>query len=342
MGFRDLTDVPSDWSQPALRHVFRQALLNDVRIWLTNRAGPDPAPVYTLIDAGQLHLTAVDLVGLLTDAGLSYEPLLRHTPEAEIESVGPYLVNITNVNDAALEAIVGVMEYGWVISFLSSRLPDFKLHTHLRACLNAELENGTAVHLRYYDSRVMSALLSCAPESLRDALLEPIDIFALWDRNLRWQTVTRRSSLLFRRVHQSFILSDTLVASLGMAAEADLIHSLIAEEDLVPGELDAVAPHLRYQIVANLARRARAYGLTSHPGIRLFCAMGLRNNFNFDHAMPVIARALSSSANKDDQFRRACTEASEAEWRAIEASGMQQLAVMRKHFATELITRTET
>ncbi|QEZ44456.1 DUF4123 domain-containing protein [Cupriavidus oxalaticus] len=326
----------SDWRQPALRGEFGQAMLLDVRRWLTSVAGPEKVAPYALIDAGQLHLTEVDLETLLRQNHLAFEPILRHTPEAGLESVGPYLVELSDANAKALEAVAGLMEHGWPVCFLSSRLPDLKLHTHLRGCLNGLLESGAPVQLRYYDSRVMASLLELAPEDVRVPLLAPLDAIAWWNRTLRWEVARGSNSRRFQSADASFSLSDTLISALGRAGEPDLILSQIAEEDTAPGELDALAPHLQYQIVADLVRRAREHGLSSKAGIRVFCSIGLRVCPTFDQALAGIAQALTSSNRKEEAFLGMVARVINDQWTAMGKQGALQLAARRQRFADDI------
>lgn len=333
-------EPPTDWTQASLRQLFRQALLGDVQAWLASKTEPDLVPTYALVDAGQFHLTEVNLVGLLGDTGVSYEPLLRHTPEAQLEIVGPYLIDLANTTNQALEAIVGLMEYGWTVSFLSSRLPAWKLHTHLRGCLNAELESRTPVQLRFYDPRIMTSLLTIVDaEPLRTALLGPLDTVAGWDRSLQWQAVKGANRQPFRTAQDYFVLPDTLLAALGKAGETDLILNKITAEDIRPGELDMLAPHLQYQIVANLARRARHLGLTSKANIRLFCSIGLRAGITFDQVTPGIAQALASPQQADVRFLAAVRAVNDTEWAALAQMENQQFSATRKRFVDALISR---
>jgi len=326
----------ADWTQPALRQIFRQALLADARRWLTTKKGQETVAPYALIDAGQLHLTEVDLDALLQKLGLSFEPILRHTPEAQLESVGPYLIDLGNANEGALEAIVGLMEYGWTVCFLSSRLPDFKLHTHLRGCLNGLLESGDSVQLRYYDPRVMASLLTIAPQIMRTALLAPLDTLALWDRELGWQITEGKNSQQFQSEHACFALPDTLISALGRAGEPDLILSLIVTEDIRQGELDALAPHLQYQIVNDLIRRARQHGLTTQGSIRLFASIGLRTHPLFDEALPHVAQALATKDNVAGSFMCAVATSADSDWVLAHTAGQQHLAAQRSRFASLL------
>lgn len=341
MTIRFPTDEQStEWNQESMRRLFRRALLKDVQAWLAAKSKPDAVHTYALVDAGQLHLTEIDLVELLDNAGLSYEPLLRHTPEAKLEVVGPYLIELEAVASQALESLVGLMERGWTVSFLSSRLPVWKLHTHLRACLNAELENGTAVQLRYYDPRIMMSLLTLAEaESLSAALLGPIDMVAGWDRSLEWQVIKGANSQQFRAGQDHFVLPQSLLVALGKAGELDLMLSKIMMEDISPGEIDTFAPHLQYQIVACLATRASDAGLTSKANIRLFCSIGLRAGTSFDQALPRVAQALASPDHADIRFPVAVMAAEDAEWAALPRSENQQLLRMRRHFADALISK---
>ncbi|MFJ4293192.1 DUF4123 domain-containing protein [Cupriavidus sp. NPDC089707] len=329
----------SDWRQPALRGDFRQAMLMDLRRWLTSVAGLERVSAYALIDAGQLHLTDVDLEALLRQNHLSFEPVLRHTPEAGLESVGPYLVELSAANAKALEAVTGLTEHGWPVCFLSSRLPDLKLHTHLRGCLNGLLESGAPVQLRYYDSRVMTSLLAMAPDHVRASLLAPLDTIAWWNRALRWEVTRGSNSHQFQSEEASFSLPDTLISALGKAGEPDLILSLIAEEDTASGELDALAPHLQYQIVADLVRRAREHGLSSKAGIRLFCSIGLRVCPTFDQALPGVTQVLTSSHPEEEAFLAAVARVTNDQWTAAGNQGALQLAAMRQRFADDLKSR---
>lgn len=329
----------TDWRQAAFRGEFRRALLADLHRWLASKAGVDAPPAYALIDAGQLHLTEVDLEALLRQHGSAFEPLLRHTPETRLESVGPYLVPLANADTRALEAIVGLMEYGWPVCFLSSRLPDFKLHTHLRACLNGLLQSGAPVQLRYYDSRVLPPLLATAAEQVRGPLLAPLDSVAWWDRALHWQVAKGGNSSQFQSENATFTLPDTLIAALGRTGEPDLILSLIAEENMMSDEVNALAPHLQYQIVDELVQRARMHGLTSKAAVLLFCSIGIYVCPTFDRELPGIAEALTSARPREEAFLEAVDRTPDDQWNAAGKLAEQQLETRRQHFADDIRSR---
>ncbi|WP_439683121.1 DUF4123 domain-containing protein [Cupriavidus oxalaticus] len=329
--------VDTDWRQSELRETFRRALLPDLQRWMVQTA---PTPRYALIDAGQLHLTEVQLVPLLREHALPFEPILRHTPEAALETVGPYLVELDDANPAALEALTGLMEHGWIISVLSSSLPAFKLHTHLRGCLNGLLEDGTAVQLRYYDPRILAVLLRSAPDSIRSPLIGPIDTMAWWDRELHWQALKGQNNQTLRPEQESFVLPNSLVQALGKTGQADLTRSLIVTDEARSDQADALAPHLQYQIIADLVRRARKYGLDTQSSIRLFCSIGLNTCFTFDQAVPAIASALASPPHAESHFAAAVDTMTDADWHAVESLGTQQLDVMRKRFVDDLNSKT--
>lgn len=331
--------IESDWRKAPFRGEFRQVMLADLQPWLASKAGPDGAPAYALIDAGQLHLTEIDLASMLRQHGFAFEPLLRHTPEATLESVGPYLVPLGKANAPGLEAIAGLMEVGWPVCFLSSRLPDFKLHSHLRGCLNGRLENGAPVQLRYYDARVLPPLLATASDQVCAPLLAPLDAVAWWDRTLHWQVTQGGNGSPFQPDTAAFELSDTLIAALGSAGESDLILSLIAEENAAADELGALSPHLQYQIVAELVQRARAHGLSSKAGIHLFCSIGLRVCPTFDQALPGVALALTSLRPKDAAFLEAVDMASNDQWDAAGKLGAPQISAKRRRFADDIRSR---
>ena len=331
---------PIEWTHASVRQLFRRALLEDVRAWLASKTNPELVPAYALVDAGQLHLTEVDFVSLLGDARLSYEPLLRHTSEAQLEAVGPYLIDLGHTASHALEAIVGLMDYGWPVSFLSTRLPVWKLHTHLRSCLNAELENGTPVQFRFYDSRVMTSLLTLDDaEPLRTAILKPLDTLAGWDRSLQWQVTNGSNCPSFRTEQEYFVLPQTILAALAKAGEPDLLLSKLLADDLKPGELDVFAPHQRYQMVASLVHRARHHGLTSEANLRLFCSTGLRAGIAFDKALPGITQALASPLKADADFMPAAVAVTNAEWGAAIDVAEGEFFAIRKNFVDALISR---
>lgn len=328
--------VDTDWRQPPLRETFRRALLADLQRWL---AQTGPTPGYALVDAGQLHLTEVQLVPLLQEHALPFEPILRQTPEAELETVGPYLVELNGANPAALETITGLMAYGWVVSFLSSPLPTFKLHTHLRSCLNGVLEDGTSVQLRYYDPRILPVLLRSAPDSIRSPLIGPIETIAFWDRELHWHAIEGPNQATFQPEHASFTLPNALMQAFGQSGQADLALSWILADETRSEQLDSLAPHLQYQLAADLVSRARNYGLDSQSSIRLFCSIGLNACFTFDQAAPAMAQALASPLHAESRFLAAVDGIPDGDWHVLALLGGQQLEAMRKRFADDLTSR---
>ncbi|WP_160472345.1 DUF4123 domain-containing protein [Cupriavidus sp. SW-Y-13] len=327
----------SDWREPVLRESFRAALRADLRHWLK---AIGPIPGYALVDAGQLHLTEVQLVPLLQTHALPFEPILRHTPEAGMEAVGPYLVELENATADAVDAVVGLMEYGWVVSFLSSRLPLFKLHSHLRGCLNGILEDGAHVQLRYYDPRILAQLLQVAPDEIRTALTGPIDTFAWWDRQLCWQSRRGQDSSTFQSPQAALSLPDRLIRTVGQSAQADLTYSLILSELPMSDQMEALSPHLRYQIVAELLTRARGYGLMTQANLSLFCTLGLTISPTFDQVTSTFKTVWANPAGADAVFAAAVDGLSATDWQAIDRLGQQERMAMRERFAMGMRRKT--
>jgi hypothetical protein len=107
----------------------------------------------------------------------SYESLFDGE---ELADVAPYIVAVT---PAMLEHVVAkAWGKSWGVLFTSS-YPLVSIRRHLQRLLEAETEDGAHYMFRFYDPRVLRAIVpACTTEELEE-LLGPIDRFVIEGHN---------------------------------------------------------------------------------------------------------------------------------------------------------------
>ncbi|RYZ17565.1 MAG: DUF4123 domain-containing protein [Myxococcaceae bacterium] len=118
-------------------------------------------PLYAVLDAAR----DPRVLSLLKRGGAPYQSLYQGPEAGELESVAPYLVDLTR-NEAALEHLIGA---GWGRSwgiFLSGPGPMDATRRHLRRFLKVQEEaTGNRLYFRFYDPRVLRTFLPiCTPK----------------------------------------------------------------------------------------------------------------------------------------------------------------------------------
>ncbi|MFL5358505.1 DUF4123 domain-containing protein [Archangium sp.] len=135
--------------------------------------GALPGPLFAVLDAARDERA----LALLRRAGVPYRSLYEGPEAEELESVAPYLVELTGAR-AVLERLVGA---GWGRNwgiFLTGPRPFDELRRHLRKFLMVrEEETGKRLYFRFYDPRVLRVFLpSCSPPQ-QAALYAEVDCF---------------------------------------------------------------------------------------------------------------------------------------------------------------------
>ena len=132
-----------------------------------------PGSVYAVLDAARDER----MLALLRRAGAQYRSLYEGPEAQELESVAPYLVELTR-EQALLKRLIGSgWGKGWGI-FLTGTRPFDEIRRHLRKFLMVrEEETGKRLYFRFYDPRVLRVFLpTCSPPQ-QAALYAEVDCF---------------------------------------------------------------------------------------------------------------------------------------------------------------------
>lgn len=121
------------------------------------------APVYTILDAAR----APEVRQALRGHGAT-----SLFDDPELDDVAPHLVHAT---PGLIRAAWG---RAWGVFAVSPR-PMSELRDHLARLLDARTEHGERFLLRFYDPRVLRALVPVCTDDERAALLGPIDRFVI-------------------------------------------------------------------------------------------------------------------------------------------------------------------
>ena len=115
----------------------------------------------------------------------SYASLFDGDEAEALHDVAPYLVALAPTHWLFDELIAEAWGNAWGV-FLTSRAPLMHVRAHLQALMHAETEAGERYLFRFYDPRVMRAIVPvCRPDEL-DELFGPIERFIVESRAPTW------------------------------------------------------------------------------------------------------------------------------------------------------------
>jgi Domain of unknown function (DUF4123) len=209
-------------------------------------------------------------------------------------------------NLRAIQTLCEQACYACAVSVLDSALGIDQLATALTARCTVVLPDNLSMLLRYFDTRVMDALVdvltreqlislvSCTTLWLYADREGPLNPFALPDRDGQDKFV----SPLVLSVKQQNALID--------AGEPDFVISQLLNAQ-IERLLDLPMPR-RYSAISQLIIRARTFGLTDTPDFVAYCALALSIGADFANTAPW-SELLSDVKAKRITFSEALTKA---------------------------------
>lgn len=170
------------------------------------------------------------------------------------------------------------------LTLLISELPASDLADQLRMRLRASLSEGLQVVLRWYDGRVLDAMLQVMSEPQQEALVSPA---------IEWLWQARDGSARSTRPHGRaqgaetalpFMLTAEQESALLVLGEADVIVDALLRHG--NGVLAELPPPKQYERIKTLLGSARQYGIDHAPDQIAFCSVGLAQGDDFHCVTP--------------------------------------------------------
>ena len=135
-------------------------------------------PLFAILDAAR----DPDILKLLIESKAEYHSLYEGASAGQLAHFAPYLVRLC-IESPLLEALV---RKGWSKSwavYVSSAKPFRELRQHFRQFLVVRTEERREFYFRFYDPRVLRALLpTCMPSEIGQ-LFGPVRCYVMEDQN---------------------------------------------------------------------------------------------------------------------------------------------------------------
>lgn len=285
--------------------------------FIERRNDPPVFNLYALVDAGQIPDALRQQI-----EGIKSEKVFANTKEHKIEKYGPYLLPLdrsANCKQFPISALLDTMQYGWTVSWLTSKLDLKELSAHLASHLNGELEDGRSTLIRYYDPRVLAAFLEHIDSQTRSSIISPIGKWTYWDRSLDLQTISGHGKTSISE-HSCTEIKTCTREAMALASLSDLIMSkLLTDSDAT--EMYAWLPHTLYQTIFALVTKARQFGLENVADIYLFVSLAFTVHPDFHLKLAVFMEKQKSIIDGTHTLLDLVTEISDEEWNEVSEAG---------------------
>jgi len=226
---------------------------------------------------------------VLVDSALYGEPQRRHplgiecatlevsgADEAEAQAVLPLLMAWPEDDEGRQWLLPRSIQWAQehhAVTWLRSHLGLKELAAALARRMDAQLDDGTEVLLRFADARILGPLWSVLTDAQRATLFAPVERWWYLDRQEQLQ------ELPLQRVAEAeerlpFVLLQAQLNSLLDAAEPDVVMQQLRE--LVPDALEGIERPARHGTVRRYVDQARQLGIDAVRDLAVFCALILK------------------------------------------------------------------
>lgn len=248
------------------------------------------------------------LAKMLDRSKVPYSSVFDDTKEESALSVAPILFKLSDVaseNHGGLRR--WIEEHGSytssMILFTSSLLRD-EVVRRLRIRLNAIVSENMEVLLRYYDPRVLEAMLNV----LSDVQLQ--DFLSIADC---WWYLNRQGALV--KIASDFSQDDMFTSPLRLTEQQEFLMLDASEPDQIADQLQKMMPDifhnlsisLRYDFICRNASRASAIGISGTYEVALYCGVALLHGEDFS-SLPQWAEVVGKVQHRAIKFSTALSE----------------------------------
>jgi hypothetical protein len=305
---------------------------------IERRNDPPVFNLYALVDAGQIPESLRQQI-----AEVKHEKLFSNTKEYKIEKYGPYLLPLerdANSKQFPMPELLNTMQYGWTVSWLTSKLDLKELAAHFACHLEGELEDGRKTLIRYYDPRVLAPFLEHIDSQTRSSIVSPIGKWTYWDRSLDLQTISGPGKTSVSKNLCTPINACTREA-MALASAPDLIMSkLLSDSDT--REMYPWLPHTLYRTIFTLATKARQFGLEDIADVYLFVSLAFTVHPDFHLKLAVFLEKQKTIVDGTCTFLDLVSEIPDEEWNDVSEAGTDIRNNMRQIAYQKLIhTKTK-
>lgn len=180
--------------------------------------------------------------------GVHYMSLFVGTPEHALTEIAPLLIPLDDISPQTRSLLLRLGRDHPCLSWLNSELAPPALAAQLSRWHTVQLEDGETLVLRWYDTRVQSALMEILDESQRLAFFHSTVRWAFCDRFGQWQMPTLASTPKSPELADAPIeLSRAQFSALMEACQPDVVlHHLMK---VIPDEIRRCDSQALYALV---------------------------------------------------------------------------------------------
>lgn len=239
---------------------------------------------YLLVNQGALPGQGALIARLLT---LPHHALLGQEADACADGVTPFLLGIDTgiaTHRDQLAALADAACYASALSVIDSRMEMRDLARVLTARTEVMLSDDLPMLLRFFDTRILFALLDQLSDAERDDFLSCATHWWAADRDGEMVPCTRFDAEGVDRFNAPLRLSSTQEVAMITASEPDAVMDVLTSRS-VPNFLAIPYPE-RYPVVLTLVERAREWGLHELPDLQSFALLAMLAGTQFDQLPP--------------------------------------------------------
>ena len=297
------TDLPLPHEPAAFRQQVAQALAHDLALLL--QPGDELAR-YALVELGQCTPEDQQVIAYCVKAlGLNIKRLFAGTPENDLADQGPWLISLpVNAEPALLQALALHAGLSHALSIIASPLVLSEMADHMRGWLEGlipadpgiEGDEPSGAVLRWFDPRIGLDMIGSLPAPDRRQFMGAMRWWASWSHDFTPRVVYGPVKNVVAPRVEPLPLDMPLLRALDQLNTAETMLASIRENDIEPGELDAVAPALQHWLAHRLLATAKQMGLEDWSNQYMLVAMGLRLNCDVAHctALQEVFRAAAA------------------------------------------------
>ncbi|MFZ6751401.1 DUF4123 domain-containing protein [Undibacterium sp. Ren11W] len=240
--------------------------------------------------------------------------LLSYADDAPVAKVSPHLLQLADIDSAALKWFARNATSAPCATLIASALSFEELFKHLSQFLDVEFEDGDLMFLAFWDPAILAALIGQADDlslyvrgpifspAQSAALLAPISAWWYYDRDGFLHEIKAQQPAAATQDHASVLPLKFDQAQTDLIVEASVPDQLLSHLQInAPSVLLEHPPATRYAYIKPQLARARTYGLVGTGDLLNYAGLAFMWGSDFDqHAQ--IAPLLQQVKNKTLRF----------------------------------------
>ncbi|MCP3723245.1 DUF4123 domain-containing protein [Paraburkholderia sp. CNPSo 3272] len=269
---------------------------------------------YILFDSSQhMHFSS-----RLDRLGAQYVSLFDGHPEEPFRDIAPLLIDVTvdcDITQSVLDETTRIGILKPCVSTLDSTKSLEELGEHLRKFHLFEMSSGKLMVMRWYDTRILPALMSVLNPQQAATFTRGITAWKIYDRFgvVEEQQMPNSSGVQsLEPVPLTFDLAQE--QALFDAAEPDLLIYELRRN--IRAEIDRVPRDILHPFISSQLQRAREYGLTDRADQLQLMILALSTSGNYVEFPGISDHLKAGFANSQEIFQQWIEKLPEEAWTA--------------------------